>query len=326
MKNSAVYGEFFKRKTRMRKKTGFLKTIGIFMFLLLIPALAFSEEAGRVSKASGRVDILRNGADKAVPVKENDPVSIGDIIRTKSDGRAEITFIDNSVMKIGPRSRLGIEEYLYKPDKSRNVSLKLYRGIAGFHVTKSLQQGEGSKFEMKTRTAVAGVRGTEGILYTNAREAVYLKEGLVRYSNSKGAVMVGAGMAGEVIDGKAPVERQMRLDEYKRFEEKLSTFAAQSGADQRLKNAGDDGERPGSRHEDDRVRDRAERHITGPDDRYEPNQQETLERPEPPKGSERLNDPRRDTHEDEIISQPSQTLPVTDVDGTSKVGVEVKFK
>jgi len=311
----------------MRKKTGFLKTIGILMFLLLIPTLGFSEEAGRVSRASGRVDVLRNGTDKAVPVKENDPVSVGDIIRTKSDGRAEIIFIDNSVMKIGPRSRLGIEEYLYKPDKSRNVSLKLYRGFFGFHVTKSLRQGEGSRFEMNTRTAVAGVRGTEGILYSNAREAVYIKEGLVRYSNPEGAVMVGAGMAGEVIDGKAPVERQMRLDEYRRFEEKLSPLAVEK-VEARRPGALDNGQGPEARHEDVRARERAERRITGPHDvGYEPNQQETLERaPETIKGNERLNDPRHDLHEDEIINQPSQNLPVTDVDGASKVGVEVKFK
>lgn len=315
----------------MIKKT-FLKTIGIIMFLLLVPTLGFSEEAGRVSKASGRVDILRNGADKTVPVKENDPISVGDIIRTKSDGRAEITFVDNSVMKIGPRSRLGIEEYLYKPDKeTRNVSLKLYRGIAGFHVKKALYQGEGNKFEMKTRTAVAGVRGTEGILYTSAREAVYIKEGLVKYSNPRGAVMVGAGMAGEVLDGKAPVERAMRRDEYRRFEDKLSPLAAQIGGVNRDLNnaAGDNGERLGQRPQDSRGRDRAERHITGPDEvRYEPNPQEMAERElERVKVNEMLNDPRRDTHEDEIISQPSsQVLPVTDVDSTSKVNVDVKFK
>lgn len=318
----------------MRKKTGYLKAIGILMFLLFIPALGFPEEAGRLSKVAGRVDILRSGADNAVSVKEGESVSVGDIIRTKSDGRAEVTFVDNSVMKIGPRSRLGIEEYLYKPDKeTRNVSLRLYRGIAGFHVRKALYPAGGSKFEMKTRTAVAGVRGTEGILYTSAYEAVYIKEGLVKYSSPRGTVMVGAGMTGEVLDGKTPIERPMLREEYERLEGKLSprldagiseVHRAVNGTV--VENDGRFKSRPSA--QDAGTEDRTGRHITGPEEvRYEPISQETEERVSAPvKVNERLDNHVHETHPEEIISQPPQVLPVTDVDGTSKVDVDVKFK
>jgi len=291
----------------------FFKLLSIFLFVALVPALGFCEEAGKIIRAEGRVDILRSGKDRAEPINEGEKVYAGDIIRTKSDGRVEITFIDNSVMKVGPRSRLGIEEYLYKPDETRKASLKLYRGIAGFHVKKAVFSGNGSKFEMKTRTAVAGVRGTEGILYTNGAEGVYVKEGLVRFSNPLGAVMVGPGKAAEILYGKPPAERPFLRDEYIRYEERINPrLTADIG--ERHKAADSEDKRirdhssfiPGERTED-----RFERHITGPEDvRYE-----QIERPESISSpvNEIFESPIRDTHTEP--SQPNQALPITDVEG-----------
>jgi hypothetical protein len=176
--------------------------------------------AGKITLVEGRVDILRAGAEAAAPVKTGDTVSVGDILRTKSDGRAEITFIDQSIMTVGPKSRLGIEEYLFKPDEQkRAASLNLYRGKTGFQVPKPVYPAEGSKFEMKTKTAVAGVRGTEGILYTDGIERVYVKDGTVEFKNPLGSVTVSKGEVGEVFHGKPPVERPYNEKEYKKQEE-----------------------------------------------------------------------------------------------------------
>lgn len=179
--------------------------------------------AGKITKVQGRVDILRAGATAAVPVKMGDTVNVGDILRTKSDGKAEITFIDNTAMTVGPRSRLGIEEYLYKPDEQkRSASLKIYRGRTGFQIPKPVYPAEGSKFEMKTRTAVAGVRGTEGIILTDGVERVYVKEGIIEFKNPLGSVTVSKGEVGEVFVGRAPVERPYSEREYQQQEKQVT--------------------------------------------------------------------------------------------------------
>ena len=190
--------------------------LSLLIILVLMPAVAFSQVAGKLTRVEGRVDILRTGTEAAVPANTGDSLSIGDILRTKSDGRAEITFIDNSVMSLSPKSRLGIDEYLYKPGEDRReASLKLYRGKSGFKVPKAVYSAAGSKFEMKTRTAVAGVRGTEGIIYTGWIERVYVKHGIVEFYNLFGSVTVKAGQVGEVMYGRAPVERPYNDNEYK---------------------------------------------------------------------------------------------------------------
>jgi hypothetical protein len=198
-------------------------TSSIAIHCSLFTDSALAQLAGKITKVEGRVDILRAGAVKAVPVKVGDAVSVKDIIRTKSDGKAEITFIDNTAMTVGPRSRLGIDEYLYKPDaEKRTASLKLYRGRTGFQIPRPVYAAEGSKFEMKTRTAVAGVRGTEGILYTDGIERVYVKDGLIEFTNPAGTVMVTAGSVGEVFYGQAPTERPFTLREYEQQQRQIS--------------------------------------------------------------------------------------------------------
>lgn len=190
-------------------------------WLLATPAEA--QLAGKITKVEGRVDILRAAAAAAVPARVGDPVNVGDILRTKSDGKAEIAFIDNTTMTVGPKSRLGIEEYLYKADEEkRSASLKLYRGRTGFQIPKPVYPAEGSKFEMKTRTAVAGVRGTEGILYTDGVERVYVKEGVIEFKNPLGSVTVSKGEVGEVFAGRAPVERPYSEREYQQQERQVT--------------------------------------------------------------------------------------------------------
>jgi hypothetical protein len=190
-------------------------------WLLATPAEA--QLAGKITKVEGRVDILRAGAAVAVPVKMGDAVNVGDILRTKSDGKAEITFIDNTAMTVGPRSRLGIDEYLYKPDEQqRSASLKIYRGRTGFQIPKPVYSAEGSKFEMKTKTAVAGVRGTEGIIHTDGVERVYVKEGVIEFKNPLGSVIVSKGEVGEVFAGRAPVERPYSEREYQQQEKQVT--------------------------------------------------------------------------------------------------------
>ena len=215
-----------KKRTFIFKFVARYSLLIIFFFLftvhcsLLIGNAEAAQAAGKLTKVAGRVDVLRVGTAAAVTVKPGDTVNVGDIIRTKSDGKAEITFIDNSVMTVGPKSRLGIDEYLFKPaEKKRAASLKLYRGKTGFIIPKPVYHASGSKFEMKTRTAVAGVRGTEGILYTDGVERVYVKKGVVNFSNPLGSVVVTAGKVGEAVTGAPPSERPYSEREYKKQQE-----------------------------------------------------------------------------------------------------------
>ena len=85
--------------------------VAALALVMALAAVAAADAVGHLTMATGQVDLLKGGKLPAVALKVNDKVSPGDIIRTKSMSRAQITFIDNSVLTISPDSRIAIAEY-----------------------------------------------------------------------------------------------------------------------------------------------------------------------------------------------------------------------
>lgn len=157
-------------------------TIMALILFSLSPALLFAGEVGAFAQVEGRVDILREGTSVAAPVKVGDNVSMGDVVRTKSDGKAEILFKDGTNLKLASETRIKIDEYTFNQDNSRNKAfLNLLRGKVRAVVskTKSMPVSTGSSsFNVQTPTAVAGVRGTDFfVFYDRGITGVIFKEG-----------------------------------------------------------------------------------------------------------------------------------------------------
>ncbi len=162
----------------------------LLLFLMFIaPASAFSEPVGTLTRVEGSVDILK--LTETVPVNANtgDPVFTGDIIRTKRSGKAEIRFHDDSVIQLAPESRIKVDDYAVGQDNVRKTGLlSLFRGKIRALVSKTrgIMQAKGgtdSNFSIKTRTAIAGVKGTglivfyergvTGVIFTEGHGFVY---------------------------------------------------------------------------------------------------------------------------------------------------------
>ncbi|MBI4377848.1 MAG: FecR domain-containing protein, partial [Nitrospinae bacterium] len=156
----------------------------ILAFLFLIPELSSAEVVGEFSYVSGRVDILRVNATAVAPVEMRDNVFMGDIVRTKSDGNAEIIFNDKTTIRLAPETRIKIDEYVFNPDSSRKTgNLSLFRGKVRAIVSKAkaglIPVAVGtSTFTINTPTAIAGVRGTDFfVFYERGITGVIFKEG-----------------------------------------------------------------------------------------------------------------------------------------------------
>lgn len=144
----------------------------VFILALGVVALALSQEVGKVEKFSGKVDKLQKGQVRPQPITiPNTGVAVGDVVRTKSDGSASVSFVDGNKAELGPLTRLDVLEYRQKR------SVNIIRGRVLFEVTK-LKPGEG--FEVRTPTAILGVKGTKFRVYVdNASTFLQVIEGLV---------------------------------------------------------------------------------------------------------------------------------------------------
>ncbi len=170
--------------------------------LLCQTALAADNKAGEVSRLSGPVMLVRGGAENTVAVGQE--VLVNDSIQVGADGRAEIIFIDKSILTIGPNSEVAIS--FFAPASQESVALlDVIAGIARLTVNKATSWG---RFDVRTTTAVASVRGTDYLVeYVGEKTAVFVAEGRVAVSSraGSGTVIVRDGQGVDVPAQRAPL-------------------------------------------------------------------------------------------------------------------------
>ncbi|MCK9364131.1 MAG: Ig-like domain-containing protein [Syntrophales bacterium] len=184
-----------------------MKRISVIMSLLaLLTVFTSFAQAAPVAKFTsieGNVDVTPPGK-AAVKANMGDPLNVGDIIRTKSKSKCEITFMDGSILRLAESSRLRVTEFSQEKEK-RNATIDLFRGKVQNIVKAASNQ---SKYEVHTPTAVCGVRGTQFYTYyqSGVSGAVVTEGTVYAYSSNKpGEVrMIGVGQAMVVKDANTP--------------------------------------------------------------------------------------------------------------------------
>jgi hypothetical protein len=159
--------------------------VAIFWAMILcVPLTAQAEAVGRFIEVEGVVDILRQGKLPALPAKVQEAVELSDVIRIKSASRAQIQFIDDSIITLAPGSRIAIDKYSYNADKKeRQAVLQVFSGLV-HTLVKKIHQVNQPDFILKTQTAVIGVRGTDWytVLGINITD-IYNASGTTEVSN-----------------------------------------------------------------------------------------------------------------------------------------------
>lgn len=167
-------------------------TTRLFIFVL-IALSSFSayaqQEFGIFMTVKGTV-FVESGGSKT-PAKVNAKVFPGSTIETGPGSRAKIQMSDRSLVHVSPDSKLKISTFT-KEGATQKVELGLNQGKIRNEVKGSY--GKENKFEVKTPTAVAGVRGTTFVvahsLATNTTEVTTL-QGVVEMTSLKNGAASG---------------------------------------------------------------------------------------------------------------------------------------
>lgn len=149
------------------------KYLLIGLFFIAQPLLA--AEYGTFMVVKGSVKIESGGATSDAKVSSK--VQVGDTIISGVDSRAKIVMSDRNILNISPNTKMKIEKYTNIPG-DKNVNLNLLEGKVRSKVEQKYDN-KNSKFEVRTATAVAGVRGTEFVTSysstTKVTEVITLK-------------------------------------------------------------------------------------------------------------------------------------------------------
>ncbi|NPA40402.1 MAG: FecR domain-containing protein [Thermodesulfobacteria bacterium] len=148
----------------------------VFKSFALAKNLAQNQTAvGEVTKYKGRVVVKRKGEIRPFRVrKEHFKLFVGDCIKTKTNSKALILFIDGTKVLLDQKSVLCIQDYEKTGLKTGKVFFKVKKGIKGRRLVVS--------------NILIGVKGTLfGVGFENSTGLVVeVKEGRVCVENLKG--------------------------------------------------------------------------------------------------------------------------------------------
>jgi len=186
---ASIKGGYFMKKTSI--------LISVMAAVLFFATLAWSAQIGAITGMTGNVDITPAADTKARAVAVGDTVNEGDILRTKSKSKAEVSFSDGNILRLAENTRLKISEYM--SGKNKNVSVfNLMRGKI-LNTVKTVGAVGGS-YEVHTPTTVCGVRGTIFFNYhINGVSGALFQEGEGYGFNAKMPQDVRAIPAGHVM-------------------------------------------------------------------------------------------------------------------------------
>ncbi len=126
--------------------------------LVLLPALAWAQAAGRVLMAVGDVSVQRGTA--TIPLAANAFIFPGDTIRLGVDSNAQIRFSDESIVGLRAGSVFRVDEYQFSQGSGKGI----FSLLAGGMRTVTGQIGrlvqDRRNYAVRTPTSTIGIRGT----------------------------------------------------------------------------------------------------------------------------------------------------------------------
>ncbi|HEX5477257.1 MAG TPA: FecR domain-containing protein [Burkholderiales bacterium] len=131
----------------------------IAAFLLGFAVAASAGDIGQIKTLSGAVHIERDGGQ--LPAAVGMPVRERDRLVTGADGALGVTFIDNSLLSIGPDSTLALDKYVFNSTThDGQFDASLNRGSLAV-VSGDIVKQSPEAMHVHTPSSIMGVRGTD---------------------------------------------------------------------------------------------------------------------------------------------------------------------
>ena len=194
---------------RSRRSPVPLAALALAALVLAGPTARAQTPAGTVASLQGRADAQAGQSPVRALAVGND-VFVGDRLRTAEASRLKILMRDDSVVTLGPKSELVIDEQVVR---ANGATSRLSALVGAVRAVVTERYGTpGSSFETTTPTAVAGVRGTGFVVLVDDDGKRTRVIGLydvtwVRSVTDPGGrheVRVGPGQITEVVAGGLP--------------------------------------------------------------------------------------------------------------------------
>jgi hypothetical protein len=133
--------------------------------------------------------LLQANVGQPGTVKVGDPVYLGDVVETGTDGHLGLTFEDGTTFTLSSAARMTLNEFVYDPKgKSNSTLFSLTKGTFTFVAGKVAKTGD---MKIDTPVATMGIRGTTPHVEISADGTVkfstLIEEGRDKVEGKRGA-------------------------------------------------------------------------------------------------------------------------------------------
>jgi hypothetical protein len=179
--------------------------------LTISPTTALAEpKVGVASATKNQVQGVVRGTSREIGAGSE--VFSNELVRTGADSLAQLLFLDQTNLSVGPQSEVKLDRFVYNPSRGGRVVIETGRGAFRF-ITGSQNS---ASYTIKTPLATIGVRGTTFDLVTRINstnnkkvieEIIVLVEGAIsiRTRDGQSHDLVKPGTAFMLTDASGPV-------------------------------------------------------------------------------------------------------------------------
>jgi len=133
--------------------------LSTFLLVSILSTGVQAEEfVGLVKSLEGNAVIIRDGQSR--DALEGMEIKKGDIIRTGNNGAIGLIFSDDTVISMGPRTELAVEDYLFEPIEGKlGFIARILKGTVSY-LSGQISKLAPESVKLMTPAATIGVRGT----------------------------------------------------------------------------------------------------------------------------------------------------------------------
>jgi len=156
------------------------RTLLLVLTLIMLPDLLLAAAVGNAAKMSGEVFFRTGDNLKYIIMQQGQTVEEGNWVKTGKKGWLELSLSDGSRFTIANNTELEVNRFMVTKDKKEG-SFTLTQGKLRASVVKL--GGQQTDIKIRSRTAVAGIRGTEFLMLAEGPANVFFgNEGIVNIS------------------------------------------------------------------------------------------------------------------------------------------------
>ena len=130
------------------------KILAIFLFMT--KTFAATEKIGIIGFVIG--DVFNQKGEK---LNVGDSIFFGDTISSNEGAKSQLMFIDQTVMTIGSKTELTIDEFIFDPTENTGKLLTTIKAGSVKILTGKISENNPENLEVKTPAGTIGTRGTE---------------------------------------------------------------------------------------------------------------------------------------------------------------------